>query len=455
MIFTSPGLTRKINSSSPIQLALFASITSFCLYSCIYTFRKTFTVATFDNLIFLGVQYKVWLVVFQVLGYALAKIIGIKVVAELKRENRAGYILTMVSVSGLSWFLFGIVPAPWNLFCLFTNGLSLGMVWGTIFNYLEGRKTTEMLAVGLSISFILASGMAKSVGGFLLRFGVSPYWMPFATCLIFALPLLIFLNLLNHLPPPTPDDEAARTKRLPMNGRERKLFFFTFWPGICLFIVSYILLTSFRDFRDNFASEIWTTLGYGNSPEIFTTAELPSVIIVLAVVIGIMFIRNNARAFLLNHILIFAGFASIGISCLLFQSNIVSPVFMMIAVGTGLYMAYVPFNSIFFDRMLAAFRYSGTVGFIMYLSDSFGYMGSLATLFVKEFGNLKMNWLEYFVFSGYILSITGSLLILASAYYFYLKHRGTQSKTVHQQVPEIIISEKSNMESAAVTSSLN
>lgn len=444
MIFNSQRLAQKLNTSSPFRLALFASVTSFCLYSCVYTFRKTFAVATFNDLHFLGVQYKVWLVVFQVVGYALAKIIGIKVVAELKRENRAYYILAMISISGLSWLLFALAPVPWNLLFLFTNGLSLGMIWGTIFNYLEGRKTTEILATGLSISFIVSSGMAKSVGSYLMLLGVSSFWMPFVTCLLFSLPLLFFLNLLNHLPPPTPEDEDLRTKRSPMDGKARRRFFFTFWPGIVLFIISYILLTSFRDFRDNFASEIWSTLGYGSNPGIFTTTELPSVAIVLALVIITMFIRNNIVAFLLNHLLIFVGFVLIGIACWLFQSKQISPVIMMMTIGTGLYMAYVPFNSIFFDRMLAAFHYSGTVGFIMYLSDSFGYLGSLATLFIKQFGNLDLNWVEFFLVSGYVLSLSGGALISCSGIYFYLKYRKTVTK-VNKPTSKLIVPIKSNL----------
>lgn len=423
MIIHLPKLSHWLDTSSTARLAWYASIVSFCLYSCVYAFRKAFAVAMFEDLIFLGIQYKVWLVVFQVVGYALAKIIGIKVVAELKRENRALYILAMISVSGMSWLLFALVPAPWNLFFLFTNGLSLGMIWGTIFNYLEGRKTTEILAVGLSVSFIFSSGMAKSVGAWLMGLGISPFWMPFVTCLIFFGPLLFFLNLLNHLPPPSLEDESLRTKRQPMNARDRYVFFITFWPGIVLFIISYIGLTSFRDFRDNFAPEIWTSLGFGGSPQIFTLSELPSVAIVLIMVGLMMMVKDNQKAFLLNHLLIFVGFVTIGISCWLYQSGILTALPMMICVGTGLYLAYIPFNSIFFDRMLAAFHYSGTVGFIMYLSDSFGYLGSLATLFIKEFGQLQMNWLEFFIFGGYVLSVSGSILILCSGYYFFAKHQ--------------------------------
>lgn len=357
------------------------------------------------------------------MGYALSKFIGIKIVAELKRSERAQYILTMVLIAGLSWLFFALTPAPVNVIFLFTNGLSLGMTWGTIFNYLEGRKTTEMLAMGLSISFIFSSGMAKSVGAMLMNAGVPATWMPFTTSALFSLPLLLFVFLLNHIPDPNDEDEELRTKRLPMNKQERIQFFNSFWPGIILFIISYVLLTSFRDFRDNFASEIWVTLGFGAHPEIFTTAELPAVFIVFTIVGSLMFIKKNINVFLINHILILSGFIAIGISCWLFQNGIMSPIIMMIAIGTGLYMAYIPFNSIFFDRMLAAFKYSGTVGFIMYLSDSFGYLGSLVTLFIKEFGNLKLNGLDFFINTGYLVSIIGSGLIILSAFYFRDKYK--------------------------------
>ena len=38
-------------------------------------------------------------------------------------------------------------------------------------------------------------------------------------------------------------------------------------------MLAYVLLTAFRDFRDNFAAEIWTALGYGGEAGIFTASE--------------------------------------------------------------------------------------------------------------------------------------------------------------------------------------
>src|SRR5690606_15537515 len=108
------------------------------------------------------------------------------------------------------------------------------------------------------------------VGGFVMKYwGISEYWMPFASACIFLLPLLFFLWMLNQVPPPSPLDEELRTKRQPMNGSERKKFLWMFAPGLILLILTYTLLTAFRDFRDNYSADVWKTLGYGNSPEIF------------------------------------------------------------------------------------------------------------------------------------------------------------------------------------------
>jgi hypothetical protein len=104
----------------------------------------------------------------------VVQIRGDQVISELKATSRAIGILIMVSVAGVSWLLFGLVPAPYSIVFLFTNGFPLGLVWGMVFGYLEGRRFTEVLGAGLSVSFIFSAGLAKSVGGFIMRdFGVS------------------------------------------------------------------------------------------------------------------------------------------------------------------------------------------------------------------------------------------------------------------------------------------
>jgi hypothetical protein len=407
-----------------IWFTIYASLAAFCLYTCVYAFRKTFAAATFEGLFFAGISYKVWLVTFQVIGYALSKFIGIKVISELKAHSRAFGILLMAGIAGVAWLLFALVPAPYNIVFLFLNGLPLGMVWGMVFGYLEGRRMTEVLGASLAVSFIFSAGLCRSVGAYIMRdWGTSEYWMPFVTSALFTLPLLLFLYLLDQLPPPSELDEKLRTKRAPMNAQERKDFTSTFLPGIILFVLAYVLLTSFRDFRDNFSAEIWKSLNMGNDPSIYTSTEVPVSIIVLVCMGSLMLIKNNQLALMVNHVIIALGMVLIGVANYLFQLQMIEPKTWMVLIGLGLYLGYIPFNSIFFDRLIAAFQYTGTVGFIMYVADSFGYLGSVSVLFFKEFGHANLSWLNFFISGGYIVSATGTLLITGSMIYFHYKHK--------------------------------
>lgn len=420
----SGTITRWLQGTNGFLFSLYATLAAFCLYTCIFAFRKTYTVGLFEGIAFLGVSYKSWMVISQVVGYGIAKFAGIKVISELKSTSRVSGILIMIAMAGLSWLCFAITPAPYNLIFLFTNGLPLGMGWGLVFSYLEGRRFTEVLGAGVSVSFIFSSGFAKSVGGFVMKYGgVSEYWMPFISACIFLLPLLFFLWMLNQVPPPNARDEELRTKRQPMNGEERKKLILQFAPGLLLLILTYTMLTAFRDFRDNYSAEVWKTLGYGNSPEIFTKTEIPITLAILIIMGSLMFIRSNRYAFMINQALILCGMLLVGMATFLFDQEIISATPWMVMLGMGLYLGYVPFNSILFDRMIATFKYVSTVGFLIYLADAFGYLGSIGVLLYKELGQPKLSWLEFFIHAGYVMSVAGSLLILGSMVYFHFKHR--------------------------------
>ena len=68
--------------------------------------------------------------------------------------------------------------------------------------------------------------------------------------------------------------------------------------GLIAFIIIYVLLTLFRDIRDNFAADIWLELGYGNSAAIFTETEIPIAFIVLIIIASMIYVKNNKLALL-------------------------------------------------------------------------------------------------------------------------------------------------------------
>lgn len=243
-----------------------ASIAAFITYLSMYAFRKPFTAATYDNLTLWGMDYKILLIMAQLMGYTLSKYIGIKVVAELKEQNRIWTLLLLMGMAGVSLFFFAIVPAPFNLVFMFLNGLPLGLIWGVVFSFLEGRKTTEFLGAVMASSFIVSSGFVKSIGKYLLDdWAVPEMWMPLYTAILF-LPLLgLGVWLLKRLKGPDEADKEMRTVRTPMTLDERNAFIKRFAPGLLFSVLIYVGLTVFRDMRDNFAVEFWTSQGFGNT----------------------------------------------------------------------------------------------------------------------------------------------------------------------------------------------
>jgi hypothetical protein len=100
------------------------------------------------------------------------------------------------------------------------------------------------------------------------------------------------------------------------------------------------------------------------------------------------------------------------------------PFWWMLLVGLGLYLVYIPFNSIYFDRLIAAFSIKGNAGFFIYLADSIGYVGSVSVMLVKEGMTLDIAWTAFFAQSVMILSFVG-LFITAYAMYYFNKKRKT------------------------------
>ncbi|MCF2874167.1 MULTISPECIES: DUF5690 family protein [unclassified Tenacibaculum] len=403
-----------------LRFLLQASIAAFGTYFCMYAFRKPFTVATFANESFIGIDYKILLIIAQVIGYTLSKFIGIKIIAEMKSSKRILFLIGFILFAELALLGFATVPAPYNIVCLFFNGLPLGMIWGIVFSYLEGRKATELLGVILSSSFIVSSGAVKSVGKIVLDiFHFNEYWMPFITGGFFIIPLIFFAWLLERLPEPTKEDKLLRTVRKPLDKTERKRLFRKFAIPLILIVLFFMLLTSIRDFRDNFAREIWDALGYEDA-SIYSISEIPIAITVLIVLGFIGSVTKNFKAFMYYHYVLMIGCISIIISTLLFQQSLISPLVWMTISGLGLYSCYVPFNGIFFDRMIATFKIKGNVGFLIYIADAFGYLGSILILLYKNFGKGDISWLSFFITALYFLAFIG-LIITTYCFQFFRK----------------------------------
>ena len=424
-------------SSTPIYFsfssikkeAVFAALVCFAAYTCIFAFRKAFNVASYSGYTLWGLDFKIVLVITQVLGYMLSKFYGIKFISEMKRHGRGKLIFILVFISWMAWLAFALIPAPYNFWVLVFNGFPLGMLWGVLFSYVEGRRATDFIGAALAVSFIFAGGISKSTALYVMNnWGVSEYWMPFVTGLVFFVPLLFFIYLLEKIPPPGPEDIAHRTERLPMNANERKKFISAFLPGVILLVVIYILATMLREVRDGFMADMWRESGITFEANVFAKTETLISLAILAMIATMVIIKNNFRAFIISHWIMLLGFVLSGIVTLLFLQGIVSMFNWMTLVGLGLYMTYIPYNSLLFDRMLATFKFAGTVGFIIYVADAFGYLASVTVLLSKTIFNLQINWLNFYTSLVLWSAIIGGLSTALSIVYFYRKHATSAQK---------------------------
>jgi hypothetical protein len=407
-------------------------VAAFGTYACMYGFRKPFTAGTYPDA---GntVDFKVWLVAAQVMGYTVSKFAGIRVIAEMRPEHRTRVLLGLIGIAELALLLFAWIPAPWNTVCLFLNGLPLGMVFGLVLGFLEGRKLTEAFVAGLCASFILADGFTKSVGAKLLALGVPGPWMPFTAGLVFLLPLLGFTWMLQQIPPPTLQDKEARSERTPMLRSERLAFLKRHGLGLGLVILAYLLVTVVRSLRADFAPEIWAALGTKGQPAVFTRSELWVTLGVIAVNGMAVVIRDNRRALLSSFGVSMAGLVLVMAAIAGLRGGLLTGFPFMVLLGLGMYIPYVAVHTTVFERLIALTRDRGNIGYLMYLADAIGYLGYVGVMLVRRLGKADTTFLPYFITMTGAAAIVG-IAALAGALLCFRKLRNPDPTALPKQV---------------------
>ncbi|WCT14836.1 DUF5690 family protein [Mucilaginibacter jinjuensis] len=421
----SPGFLKKFDKlfANPVWVLIGA----FGTYFCMYGFRKPYTAATYADQSFLHINYKVLLIISQTLGYVLAKWVGIKFVSEIKRERRVLAIIGLICFAEAMLLLFAVIPKPWNIICIFLNGLPLGVIFGLVLGFLEGRKTSEFLIAGLCSSFILSDGVSKSVGTLLLNWGTPESWMPFMAGLIFAIPMALFIGMLTLVPAPTAADVEHRTAREPMTGAERWKFFWEYFPGLLGITIVYLFVTLLRSVRADFAVEIWTGLGYKQTPDLFTRSEIYVSFGAILITSFAVLIKDHFKAFgfallsgLTGLVLIFCAVRFLGHGMDAFP--------FMVLVGLGVYLPYVAIHAVVFERLIAVTREKANVGFLMYIVDSVGYTGYIGLMLLKYLTSSETAILPLFIRICIYMSAIGILLIIFTYLYFNIKLKHNDSR---------------------------
>lgn len=404
------AITRRLEKAPRLVVATYAVVAAFATYFGMYAFRKPFAAASFEGETFLGTELaaKTAYVVAQLLGYTASKYLGVGIVPALRDDRRARALVLLVLLSELALLLFAILPPDLRVVGIFANGLPLGMVWGLVVRYLEGRRSSDALLAGLATSFIVASGVVKDVGRWLMSaHGVSETWMPFATGAVFLLPFVLSVWLLDRLPPPHAEDVAARRPRPPMDRAMRRAFLRDHAATLAPLFVVYVAATAYRDFRDNYGVELLDELGLGDDAGIFTRTEVPIALVVLLALALLNVVRDHRRGLLTTYAMMAFGAATVGLCTWLRARGILGGLEWMIAVGLGSYLIYVPYNTVLFERVVAATGTVGNAAFAIQLADALGYTGSVAVQLVKDLGASDATRLGFFDTFGLALAGLG------------------------------------------------
>ena len=407
---------------SDFLFILWAGGAALLSYSLVYALRKPFTAASFENAEFFDLDYKVVVTISQILGYVISKFIGIKLISELKAEERFRFILTSVLLAEASLILFGLLSTPFNVAAMFLNGLSLGCMWGVIFSFIEGRRVTDILASLLGVSMVVSSGTAKSVGLYVMNhLHVSEFWMP-ALIGAVALPLLLLLGwALNRLPKPTQEDIAMKSERETLNGRQRRELFKSYMPFLSMLFVANIAIVVLRDIKEDFLVNIIDVSSY--SPWLFAQIDSIVTLIILGIFGLMVFVKDNLKALSVLFVLIMSGMVVMSVVSFEQEQFRLSPVAWLFIQSLCLYITYLTFQTIFFDRFIACFRIRGNVGFFIVTTDFLGYTGTVVVLVLKEFCNPNIDWaLFYNQLAGYV-GIFCCILFACSFVYLHQRFR--------------------------------
>jgi hypothetical protein len=259
--------------------------------------------------------------------------------------------------------------------------------------------------------------------------------MPMWVGLIFLLPLLISVWLLQLTPAPTEIDRQTRSERKAMTAADRRGFVQRFWPGLSLLIFVYIALTIVRTLRDDFGVELWQELGVSGEPSVFARSEMWVAIAVTVLNGFAIWIRSNIAAFRSSMWLMIASLGLVAGTMVLQQADQLSAFGFMVLCGIGFYMPYVAFHTTVFERMVAASRMPSNLGFLMYLADAIGYLGYAGLMVWQTFGETRAEVLPFF--RGLTLSLMAASIValVAALVYFERALRVPRQTTEPRAMP--------------------
>ena len=136
-----------------------------------------------------------------------------------------------------------------------------------------------------------------------------------------------------------------------------------------------------------------------------------------------VFVKDNLKALSILFGLIIMGMIVMSVVSFGQERFQLPPVVWLFVQSLCLYIAYLTFQTIFFDRFIACFKIHGNVGFFIVTTDFLGYTGTVLVLVLKEFCNPHIDWAVFYnQFAGYV-GIFCCITFICSFVYLHQRFR--------------------------------
>ena len=147
-----------------------------------------------------------------------------------------------------------------------------------------------------------------------------------------------------------------------------------------------------------------------------------------------VFVKSNIKVLVILLSMVVAGTATMSFVSLNYDTLQLSTVTWLFIQSLSLYIAYLCFQSIFFDRFIACFKIKGNVGFFIVTIDFIGYTGTVLVLMFKEFFNTDINWLDFYnQMSGYV-GIICTVAFSCSIVYLVQRHKKEEQMCIRDSL---------------------
>ena len=163
-------------------------------------------------------------------------------------------------------------------------------------------------------------------------------------------------------------------------------------------------------------------LGTQASSGTFATIESAVGLLTIVVLFGLWFFRNNRRAVAANMVLIGLGALCLGLATVALKAGWISASVFYLQNGIGLYVAFVPYQSILMDRLLASLRVAATASFLIAVADSFGYLSTVGLYLTRDVATRVMQaelpWSSLLMGASYLVMVLVPATMIGSHLYF-------------------------------------